>query len=242
MKAMILAAGLGTRLKPWTLENPKALVPVGGVPMLKRVVDKLVSQGFDDIVVNIHHFGEKIVDFLRSNEFDARIRVSDETSLLMDTGGGILHAEKMLFETDGPVLIHNVDILSTADLAKLMDIHNRTGALATLLTSDRDSSRRLVADQEGRLRGWHNVKTGEYRPEGFSPLQFMHEEAFSGIHVISADVPHAMRRYGFTGVFPIMDFYLKAAKDGTILTNRDPDLKLIDIGKPETLRQADSLY
>ncbi|MDE5875469.1 MAG: NTP transferase domain-containing protein, partial [Muribaculaceae bacterium] len=109
MKAMILAAGLGTRLKPWTLEHPKALVPVGGVPMLERVILKLKSSGFDQIVINIHHFGEQIIEFVESRDFGVDISISDERGRLLDTGGGILHAEGLLRVDEGPVLIHNVD-------------------------------------------------------------------------------------------------------------------------------------
>ena len=123
MKAMILCAGLGTRLRPWTLSHPKALVPVGGVPMLERVIDKLRSQGFDYIVVNVHHFPEQIVDFLRQRDLGVKIAVSDESDRLLDTGGAIMKAEELLRFSDGPVLVHNVDILSDADLRGLMQRH-----------------------------------------------------------------------------------------------------------------------
>lgn len=122
MKAMILCAGLGTRLRPWTLSHPKALVPVGGVPMLERVIDKLRSQGFDYIVVNVHHFPEQIVDFLRQRDLGVKIAVSDESDRLLDTGGAIMKAEELLRFSDGPVLVHNVDILSDADLRGLMQL------------------------------------------------------------------------------------------------------------------------
>ncbi len=121
MKAMILAAGLGTRLRPWTLEHPKALVPVGGVPMLERVIVRLKDEGFDEIVVNIHHFGDQIIDFVRSKDFGVKIFISDERGELLDTGGGLVYARELLGED--PVLVHNVDILSNADLKSFMRKH-----------------------------------------------------------------------------------------------------------------------
>lgn len=238
MKAMILAAGLGTRLKPWTLEHPKALVPVGGIPMLERVIIRLRDSGFDRIVVNIHHFGEQITDFLGRKDFGIQIAVSDESGRLLDTGGGILNAEHLLCADGEPFLVHNVDILSDADLRALMQHHSAVGSLATLLVSPRDSSRRIFFDSRMMLRGWKNCKTGEYRPENFRPHTRLTPLAFSGIHALSVGFFDAARRLGFGGAFPIMDFYLKACGDDFIGGYREPDLHLIDIGKPETLSLA----
>ena len=137
MKAFILAAGLGTRLKPWTLSHPKALVPVGGVPMLERVIRRLENEGFDYIVVNVHHFASQITDFLRARAWQARIEVSDETDLLLDTGGALVHAAPLLCRDSEPFLIHNVDILSDAS----------------------------PAEPEMRLRAWRNLSNGERRGE-----------------------------------------------------------------------------
>ena len=146
---MILAAGLGTRLKPWTLEHPKALVPVDGIPMLERVILKLKSQGFDEIVVNVHHFAGQITDFLDSKDFGIKISISDERGGLLDTGGGLVHARHLL--EGEPFLVHNVDILSNADLSALMHFHESEGNDVTLLTSDRKSSRKLLFDEDGSL-------------------------------------------------------------------------------------------
>ena len=151
MRAMILAAGLGTRLKPWTLEHPKALVPVDGIPMLERVILKLKSQGFDEIVVNVHHFAGQITDFLDSKDFGIKISISDERGGLLDTGGGLVHARHLL--EGEPFLVHNVDILSNADLSALMHFHESEGNDVTLLTSDRKSSRKLLFDEDGSLKG-----------------------------------------------------------------------------------------
>lgn len=243
MKAMILAAGLGTRLKPWTLSHPKALVPVGGVPMLERVIVSLREQGFDDITVNVHHFADQISDFLSSHNFGVKIKVSDESRELLDTGGGILYAAPLLFgDNREPVLIHNVDILSNADLRALMRAHNDNSPVATLLVSSRDSSRKLVFDEQDSLRGWHNLKSGEYRPAGFRPAEEYRELAFSGIHVVSPEMTEQMETRGYTGVFPIMDFYLNECDSLDFKAFYSSELKLIDIGKPETLAEADSIF
>ena len=248
MKAFILAAGLGTRLRPWTLSHPKALVPVAGVPMLERVILNLKKQGFTHIVVNVHHFASQIVDFLNARDFGVEISVSDESGQLMDTGGGILFARDLLCRDSEPFLIHNVDILSNADLQALMEAHRKfagRGGLSTLLVSDRDSSRRLVFDSEMSLRGWHNLSSGEYRPVGFVADHSFCELAFSGIHVMSPGMLALMSERGLSGPFPIVDFLLDVAScsRGTSPVNvwKSDDLSLIDIGKPETLKKADSL-
>ncbi|MDE5923738.1 MAG: NTP transferase domain-containing protein, partial [Muribaculaceae bacterium] len=145
MKVFIPAAGLGTRLRPFTLTNPKALVEVDGVPMLERVILRLKREGFDEMVINLHHFGDKIEEFVKSHDnFGVNIAFSDERAELLDTGGALLHARRLLGGDDRPFLIHNVDILSDAPLRELIDRHQRSEAAATLLVSDRESSRRLI--------------------------------------------------------------------------------------------------
>lgn len=165
MNAFILAAGLGTRLRPWTLSHPKALVPVGGQPMLGRVLDNLLKRGFDTLTVNIHHFGNQIIDFVEKEYADTGIAVSDERDLLRDTGGALRHAASLLRRSDisGGVLVHNVDILSDAPLEELMRQHRESGADMTLMVSSRPSTRVLLWDEENRLRGWMNLSTGETR-------------------------------------------------------------------------------
>lgn len=252
MKAFILAAGLGTRLKPWTLEHPKALVPVGGVPMLRRVIDRLRQEGFDDITVNVHHFADQIIDYLECEDFGVDIRISDESEALLDTGGALLHAAGMLDDGESPVLVHNVDILSNAGLAGIMLHHAGIEQDITLVTSPRQSSRKLVFDHSDDLRGWHNVVSGEYRPDGFAPDANMHENAFSGIYVFGPKVFSELRKYAdaIRNVrFSVMDFLLwNAAKDYggfdrlSIHELMIPNLKLIDIGKPDTLTKADSFF
>ena len=206
-EAMIFAAGTGSRLKPLTDHTPKALIPIGGKPMLEHVILKLKSSGFDQIVINIHHLGNQIVDFLEANNnFGVRIEISDESDYLLDTGGGIKKATSLLCGNE-PFLIHNVDILSNVDLKKLYDTHVQTNPLATLLVSQRNTSRYLLFNKENRLCGWRNHETGEvksYYPY-FDPDQH-NEYAFSGIHVLSPKILELMEEW--TGKFSIINFYL----------------------------------
>lgn len=243
MKAFVLAAGLGTRLKPWTEHHPKALVPVGGVPMLERVIVSLREQGFDFIVVNVHHFANQIVDFLSSKEFGVRVDISDESKQLLDTGGAILHAAPLLCRDERPFLIHNVDILSNANLQDLMDEAEKNGnALDTLLISNRDSSRKLLFDTEMHLQAWHNLSTDEYRPSPPANLLHLCEYAFSGIHAMSPKAVDQMSDLGYEGKFPVMDFLLNPGAIDNIRGYLSEELQLIDIGKPETLSRANNLF
>ena len=239
MKAMIFAAGLGTRLKPLTDHMPKALVPVAGRPMLEHVILKLKAAGFNELVINIHHFGEQILDFLRANQnFGLTIHISDERDCLLDTGGGIRKAEPF-FRGNEPFLVHNVDILSDTDLKALYEYHRQSGNDATLLASRRKTIRYLLFDDEKRLCGWINKDTLQTKPEGFAYNPEHHRKyAFSGIHVISPSLFHYMDER-WTGKFSIMDFYLQTCHEARIGGRLTDTLRLIDIGKPETLTQAE---
>jgi len=187
MKAMIFAAGLGSRLKPLTDTMPKALVPVAGRPMLEHVILKLKAFGFTEIVINIHHFGEQILEFLKVNDnFGLTIHISDERDVLLDTGGGIRKASSFFENSDEPFLVHNVDILSNVDLKELYDYHLQTDGLATLLVSQRKTSRYLLLDAEKRLCGWINKDTGQVKPEGF---QYEHSCAFTCYIPINGSSP-----------------------------------------------------
>lgn len=238
-RAFILAAGLGTRLRPWTLHHPKALVPVGGRPMLQRVIDRVAECGFGSVVVNVHHFADQIVDYLAEHPQPVEIAVSDETDVLRDTGGALLAASGLLFG-DGcrGVLVHNVDILSNADLTSLYAHHDKSDADVTMLVSKRDSSRQLYFDADGNLRGWSNLKDGSCRPDGFVPDDSVRGYAFSGIYVIGPAVTELMRTTSQPPVFPIIDFLLNHRDDLKIKCFVAEDLRLIDIGKPETLAAA----
>lgn len=244
MKAFVLAAGLGTRLKPFTLEHPKALVPVGGVPMLERVLLRLREQGFKDVVVNVHHFADQIEEFLKANgDFGLRVSISDERGELLDTGGAILHARRFLDVDDEPFLVHNVDILSDAPLRSLMERHKESRAMATLLVSDRPSSRRLCFSPDMRLRGWRNLSDGAVKPADYRPEPTDRQLAFSGIHVLSPAKAFAeMERQHREGRFSIIDFYLDACRSESVTGYEAANLRLIDIGKPATLAEADSLF
>lgn len=232
-QAMIFAAGLGTRLKPLTDRMPKALVPVMGEPLLAHVINKLKAEGFERIVVNVHHFSNQIIEYLGAHDFGVDIRVSDETEQLLDTGGGIRHAES-LFDKESPVLIHNVDILSNARLAEL---YGSSSADATLLVSNRKTKRYLLFNQEMRLVGWTNIETGEVR----SPYRNLVPSecvmlAFSGIHVIGQSVFRTMDTY--PDRFPIMDFYLRNCDTLDVRGHLSDDLNLLDVGKLDTLEKA----
>ena len=245
MKAMIFAAGLGTRLKPITDSMPKALVPVCGQPLLYHVITKLVAAGYDDLVVNVHHFPDQIIHYLHSHDFGARITVSDERDFLRETGGGIKYARPLLYsfvslgKSREPFLVHNVDIVSNLDLQWLRGQH-REGALATLVVSERKTQRYFLFDGDNRLRGWTNIATGEVR----SPFPDIDPDrcrklAFAGIHLVSPAIFDAFEKYGFGDRFSIVDFYLRACADYPIYAAVPPDFTLVDVGKKETLSEAE---
>ena len=240
MKAMIFAAGLGTRLRPLTDHTPKALVPVAGQPMLQRVMLRLKEAGFDDITINIHHFGQQSIDFLQANQnFGLTVHVSDERDQLLDTGGGIWKARPFL-DGNEPFLVHNADILTDLDLAAFYRHHRESGADATLLVSQRKTSRYLLFDAEYRLHGWTNRATGEVLPEGLDYATGGYRElAFGGVHVMSPSLFAAMESGGWGGKFSIIPFYLKACRQLHIQGYPLQQVKWFDVGKPETLRQAE---
>lgn len=235
---MIFAAGIGSRLKPLTDNIPKALIPVNGKPMLEHVILKLKAFGFDQIVINIHHLGEQIIDFLKANNnFGIQIFISDEKDYLLDTGGGLKKAQQFL-QGDEPFLIHNADIISDIDLKKLYDSHLENNPLATLLVSQRETSRYLLFDKSNKLCGWRNRETGEIKSfyPYFDPSHYQ-EYAFGGIHVLSPQIFDWLQEW--TGRFSIINFYLSVCAKTNIRAYVAEDLHLLDIGKPETLAQAE---
>ena len=234
---MIFAAGLGTRLKPLTDHMPKALVPVAGKPMLEHVIGKLKSAGFDEIVINVHHFADQIIDFLKEKDnFGIRIWISDESEELLDTGGGIKKAAPYF---DEPFLVHNADILSNIDLKAMYNYHLTSSNDATLLVSPRKTVRYLLFDEGNRLQGWVNKDTLQTKPEGFVyHPEVQKEYAFGGIHVISPTLFKYMGD-GWTGKFSIMDFYLRTCHEAQLGGYVKEDLQLIDIGKLDTLAKAE---
>jgi len=241
MKAMIFAAGLGTRLKPITDTLPKALVPVGGEPLLYHVITKLKAAGYTELVINVHHFADQIREYLATHDFGLPISISDETSELLETGGGIAHAKDLIMPTGEPFLIHNVDILSNLDIPWFRS-QTRPEAISTLLVSERETSRYLLFDGEMRLVGWTNVTTGEVRSPypDLNPDHY-HKLAFAGIHNLSPAIFDAFEQAGFTGRFPIMDFYIRECANYPIYGVSAPGLRLLDVGKVDSLAQAEEL-
>jgi len=237
MKAMIFAAGLGTRLRPLTDTMPKALVPVAGVPMLQRVLCKLRDAGIDAFVVNVHHFAEQIEAFLTENDFGVPVAISREAGTPLETGGGIRHAAPLLASPEGRFLVHNVDILSDLDINWFLR-QDAPENLATLLLTDAPADRYLLFDDDMRLAGWTNVRTGEvkspYLPD-FDPANYR-RYSFCGIHIVSEAVFGKM--VAWPECFSIIDFYLSECAAGTIRGVVAPDLQLIDIGSPEKLAEA----
>lgn len=236
MKAFIFAAGKGTRLKPFTDYHPKALAPVNNIPLLERNIRYLQSFGINDFIINIHHFGEQILNFLKeNNNFGAQIQVSDERQELLETGGALLFAKEYLQDEEN-ILIMNVDILTDLNISDFLDFHLKSKNLATLAVSERESSRKLLFNQEMTLQGWQNEKTGEeiFGNTNKNLIPF----AFSGIHCINTHLLKIMKR---TGKFSIMEEYLDLMKDYN-LRGYLHTAQLIDVGKPEAVTEAEKLF
>jgi NDP-sugar pyrophosphorylase family protein len=237
MKAMIFAAGLGTRLRPLTNTMPKALVAVGGKPLLQHIIGKLKLSGFDEIIINIHHFGQQIIDFVElNNHFGIRIEFSDEREELLDTGGGIKKAA-WFFDDGKPFLVHNVDILSNIDLNELYNSHLKRNSLATLVCSKRQTSRYLLFNRDNHLRGWINKKTGETKSPfpDFNPKQYR-KLAFAGIQILRPSIFRYME--DLPDKFSIIDFYLSICDKETVTCYFPDNLKVIDVGKTDSLKEA----
>lgn len=236
MKAMILAAGLGTRLRPLTNDRPKALVEIDGRMLLEITLCRLKHFGVREAIVNVHHLAEKVVEYLRSkNSFGMRIEISHEEDRLLDTGGGLKKAAQFFLDgsKDEPFVVHNVDVLSNIDLGRMMDVHREQGSLATLAVQQRESSRKLLFDSQLRLCGRH--RKGE-PPEMARACDHPQALAFSGIHVIS---PRIFKKMTEQGVFSIIDVYLRLASAGEKITAFQADQYYWrDLGKPEQVELA----
>lgn len=238
MKAMIFAAGLGTRLKPITDTIPKALVLIDGKPLLYRVVSKLKAAGISDFVINVHHFADSIIGYTHEqDDFGANVHFSDERDLLRETGGGIKFARPLL--EGGPFLVHNVDILSDLDVGWFI-AQARPDALSNILVSDRKTQRYFLFDDAMRLVGWTNLATGEVRsPYGkIDPWRFR-KYAFAGIHCVSGGIFKVFDEDGWGDRFSITDFYIQECARHPIYGIVPSELRLIDVGKVETLAEAD---
>lgn len=237
MKAMILAAGLGTRLRPLTNDRPKALVEVAGHTLLEITLRRLASFGIREVIVNVHHLADMVVEYLNRNDnFDLHIEISREDDLLLDTGGGLKKAAWFFLQDrppQEPFLLHNVDVISTIDFACMLQFHRDNNALATLAVQQRETSRHLLFDERNQLCG---RQTGGNVPEMVRASQRPSALAFSGVHIIS---PELLGLITEQGVFSIVTTYLRlAAKDHKILAFHADEYYWRDLGKPENIAQA----
>ena len=229
MKAMILAAGLGTRLKPLTNSKPKALVSYQGSTLLDRSINFLISQGIDEIIVNTHHFADQVINHLSNSKYRIPIHISDESSKLLDTGGAIKYASSF-FNDD--FLLYNVDVISEINIQLLANYHKKCESLASLVVRNRETSRYLLFDEDYRMCGWENRKSGERIIKRASKI--INPLAFSGIHMINSaifsKIPEEWE------VFSLIDLYLLLCSDYRINAYLDESKTWLDIGKPEHLK------
>lgn len=234
MKAMLFAAGLGTRLKPFTENHPKALALVNEKTLLERNILYLKSFGIIEIIINIHHFGNQIISFLKeNNNFGCNIQISDESNEVLETGGGLLKAQN--FFTDENFLVMNVDILTKLNINNFIKFHQHKNALISLAVSERESTRKLLFDKEMQLCGWKNFKTSEEiiaKPNIYKSL------AFSGIHIISPDIFSLIEE---RGKFSIMQVYMRLMCTQAIFGYEHSET-IIDVGKPESIEKAEKIF
>jgi len=238
MEAMIFAAGLGTRLQNETTNKPKALVEVGGKTLLRRAIEKITEAGASQIVINVHHFPEKVIQFIQENQWEIPVNISDESGLLLETGGGLKKAAPLFLGKES-ILLYNVDILSNVNLQKMYQVHQESGALASLLVRKRESSRYFMFDQEMQLVGWINKKSGEKKISRTESFEAAQEFAFNGIHFVQPEIfdymPDEER-------FSIVKLYLELAKSKPIKGLVDDSDLWMDVGKPEELALARELF
>lgn len=237
---MILAAGLGTRLKPWTDHHPKALAVVNGKSLLERNVLYLQQYGIYDVLVNVHHFAEQIINAIEINKgWGSNISISDETDMVLETGGGLKKAEPY-FEGETHFVMMNVDILTKLDLGKMIAQHIQLHPLATLAISERNTSRYFLFDEKRILKGWRNVQTGEEKPHHISDTYpDLKQMAFSGIHVINTSLFKLMNR---EGKFSMVDVYLDLCATQPINGFDHTGVALVDVGKPESIAKAEQIF
>lgn len=235
---MIFAAGLGTRLKPFTISHPKALAEINGVPLIEITIKRLLLHGFTDIVINVHHFSDQVISYLqKKGNFGANIFISDESDVLLDTGGGLKKASGLL-NNNSPVLLHNVDIVSNIDLTALYKTHLANNCLATLACMERPSLREFLIDAQNRLCGWRNNKTNELIMARDTE-NFLKPIAFCGIHVVN---PEIMNLITEEGAFSIVQTYLRLARQHSIYVQKFENPVWLDLGTPESLKKACSIF
>jgi MurNAc alpha-1-phosphate uridylyltransferase len=237
MKAMIFAAGLGSRLKPWTDHHPKALAVVNGKSLLQRNIEYLQKHGIDEVIVNVHHFADQIIDVITKNKgWGSTVTISDETDIVLETGGGLKKAA-WYFENTNDFVVMNADILTDMNLGAMILQHQQQKSLATLAVSDRDTSRYFLFDEHQILSGWRNVKTGEEKISRYAAV--LVQKAFSGIHIINASLLKMIKQ---EGKFSMVDVYLDLAKTNIISSYDHTGAKLIDVGKPESVAKAEAIF
>lgn len=238
LKALIFAAGLGTRLKEHTSDKPKALVQLAGKPLLQHAIEKLTAHHITDITINVYHFAGQIISFLESHHFPGvNIHISDEREALLDTGGG-LHKAASFLSGNEPILLYNVDVISNLDISQLEQTHLASGSLVTLVVRQRETSRYMMFDPDMQLAGWKNFSNGETkisRPDSFSKAL---PYAFSGIQVIQPEIFELITE---KGKFPIMDLYLRLAQTQNIKGYLDTSTVWMDLGKPDQLLLAEKM-
>ncbi len=235
---MIFAAGLGTRLQNETITKPKALVEIGGKPLLQRAIEKLKNEGISEIVVNVHHFSDLVISFIKEKDFGIPVHISDETENLLDTGGGLKKAARFFVGAE-PVLVYNVDIISNMNFSQLIAEHRKSGALVTLVVRNRKTQRYFKFDAEKRLVGWINRKTGETKVSNSENFDKAIEMAYSGIHIFNPEIFPLMPE---TDRFSVTDFYLELAKTQKIMGFYDDSDLWMDVGKPEQLEEARRMF
>lgn len=237
MKAMIFSAGLGTRFKPWTDKHPKALALVNGKPLIQRNVEYLRGYGIKDVIVNVHHFPDQVIDAVKRNKgWGSHIVISDETDALLETGGGLLKARD--YFTPGEKFITcNVDILTDLDLTKLLAFHEKHKPLISFGVTTRTTSRYFLFDEDDRLCGWRNVKTGEEKI--VIAASNLREKAYSCVVVFE---PQIFSLIPFTGRFSLVDVYLSLAAHHYILGYDHTGGRFVDVGKQESIALAESLF
>ncbi len=233
MKAMVLAAGLGTRLRPLTNTRPKALVEIGGRTLLEICLCRLREFGITDVIINVHYFADQLIEYLNSRDFGMRIEVSRE-DVLLDTGGGLKKAGHFFTGSDAPFILHNVDVISAVDLKRMVEAHAESGALATLAVQNRKSSRYLLFDNDLMLCG---RRISESPDQVVRAAENLETRAFAGIHVIS---PKLLSLMSETGVFSIIDVYLRLAGAGESIRGFSVDgYYWRDVGTPQSLEKAE---
>jgi N-acetyl-alpha-D-muramate 1-phosphate uridylyltransferase len=234
MKAMILAAGLGSRLKPFTEKHPKALFPINGKTLLQRNIEYLQSFGVTDIIVNVHHFADQIIASIKENNgWGCNVVISNETNEVLETGGGLKKAAQFFENDTQPFVLMNADMLTDLSIEKMLASHISNNPLATVAVTSRPTSRYLLFDENNILCGWLNEKTGEQKGKAGT------KKAFSGIHIIS---PTIFSLIAEEGKFSMIDLYLRLATTQTIMAFDHSDGKLIDVGKPESIEMAEAMW